>query len=285
MARNSKRSKLGTGLEDSTPAPADPVAAVFEAGGLDFATPTEFVDLPSRGQFYPENHPLHGKDTVEIKYMTAKEEDILSSIVDTKSETTFDRLIKSLLVDKTINPSEILQEDKLAILLAARTTGYGKDYTTLSFCTACNKDTKHTFDLTKVSTRSPEIETWYDQERDTFMFKTPISKIDVELSNKIEQIEISIQAEKEKKEKYNIPFNNLISFLERVIVTANSVSDPELLKKLINVLPAADAKSIKQFYNLCRPQISTIQNTECQVCNNASEKEAPFTWALFRTDA
>ncbi|HAW82025.1 MAG TPA: hypothetical protein DCX27_21395, partial [Balneola sp.] len=67
----SKRSKLGAGLEDSTPAAADSVAAALETGGLNFTTPTEFVDLPSQGRYYPENHPLHGQETVEIKYMTA----------------------------------------------------------------------------------------------------------------------------------------------------------------------------------------------------------------------
>ena len=46
---------------------------------LSFTTPTEIVDLPSKGLYYQEDHPLHGKDSIEIRFMTAKDEDILTS--------------------------------------------------------------------------------------------------------------------------------------------------------------------------------------------------------------
>ena len=47
--------------------------------GLNFVIPTEFVELPSGGRYYADGHPLHNQDTIEIKYMTAKDEDILTS--------------------------------------------------------------------------------------------------------------------------------------------------------------------------------------------------------------
>lgn len=271
--------------ETNTTPPRDEKPPQKDFFGLSFVTPEEEVILPSRGQFYPSNHPMHGKKTVTIKHMTAKEEDILSSLADNQGETTFDRLTKSLVIDKSVNVSSLLEEDKLAILLAARVTGYGNEYTTLSYCQNCSKETKHTFDLSKTSIRDPDENVKYNPERDTFTFTTPKTKIELELSNEIESIEKSIQKEKEKKEKYNIPFNRTVAFLERVIISANSVTDIEMIKKLIDVLPAAEGKLIKEFYNSCRPQISTRQEVQCQVCGNTSEKEAPFTWALFRTDA
>jgi hypothetical protein len=89
--------------------------------------PTEVVDLPSKGYFYVEGHPL-SKGKVEVKYMTAKEEDILTSQNLIKQGTVIDTLLQSLIVDKTINVNELLIGDKNAIMVAARILGYGKDY-------------------------------------------------------------------------------------------------------------------------------------------------------------
>ena len=95
MARNSK-SRLNKEVESTKPADADPVAALGE-GALTFTTPTEFVELPSGGNYYPEGHRLHGEQTVEIKFMTAKEEDILTSKTLIKQGVALERLLKSVI--------------------------------------------------------------------------------------------------------------------------------------------------------------------------------------------
>ena len=59
--------------------------------------PTEMVDLPSKGLFYPENHPL-ASGKVEMKYMTAKEEDILTNKSYIEKGIVIDKLLQSLLV-------------------------------------------------------------------------------------------------------------------------------------------------------------------------------------------
>ena len=93
----------------------------------DYKFPTEVVDLPSKGYFYVEGHPL-SKGKVEIKYMTAKEEDILTSQNLIQQGTVIDVLLQSLIVDKTINVHDLLVGDKNAIMVAARILGYGKEY-------------------------------------------------------------------------------------------------------------------------------------------------------------
>ena len=297
MSRNSKK-LAPTKNEDfveEDPKPESPPDTSVHGGptspkketifGLPFVTPEEEVILPSRGEYYPKDHYMHGKESVIIKHMTAKEEDILSTMASSTGGSTFERLISSLLVDKKIEVKSLLEEDKMAILLSARITGYGKEYVSLSYCQNCEKETKHTFDLSKVSIIDPEVDVMYNPDRDTFTYTTPISSIDLELSNKVLEIEKEIEKEREKKEKYNIPFNQTVSFLQKVIVSANTVVDVDTINKLIQVLPAAEAKGIKNFYNYCRPQLSTLQESQCQVCGNTSEREAPFTWALFRTDA
>ena len=89
-----------------------------------FTLPTETVELPSQGALYPESSPL-SKGTVEMKYMTAKEEDILTNQNYINQGIVIDKLLESLLVDKTINYNELLIGDKNAVMIAARILSYG----------------------------------------------------------------------------------------------------------------------------------------------------------------
>ena len=93
----------------------------------EYKFPTEMVELPSKGYFYAGGHPL-SSGKVEIKYMTAKEEDILTSQNLIKQGTVIDKLLESLIVDKSVKIDDMLIGDKNAIMLASRILGYGKDY-------------------------------------------------------------------------------------------------------------------------------------------------------------
>ena len=114
---------------------------------LDFSTPTELVDLPSKGRFYPEGHPLHGQETVEIKFTTAKDEDILTSPSLLKKGIAIDRLIQNVILNKDINVSTLLSGDKSAIMIASRINGFGAEYKTKVTCPSCEEQSEATFDL------------------------------------------------------------------------------------------------------------------------------------------
>ena len=89
--------------------------------------PTEFIELPSKGHFYPEDNPL-SSGKVEMKYMTAKEEDILTSVNLIQQGVVLDKLLETLVIDKSINLDDILIGDKNALIVGARILAYGKDY-------------------------------------------------------------------------------------------------------------------------------------------------------------
>ena len=89
--------------------------------------PTEVVDLPSQGLLYPKDSPL-SSGTIEIKYMTAREEDILTSANLIKKGIVIDKLLEALIVDKSIKLDDMLLGDKNAILIASRILAYGKEY-------------------------------------------------------------------------------------------------------------------------------------------------------------
>ena len=113
--------------------------------GIEIAA--ESVPLPSKGLIYPEDNPLFGMENIEIKPMTAREEDILTSRAYIKDGTVITKLIHSCLVDKTINPDDMVAGDRNALMVALRITGYGSDYDVEVTCPNCKKNNKSTFDL------------------------------------------------------------------------------------------------------------------------------------------
>ena len=94
MPRNEDR----LGAKDQTGAEAPPI--LEKNSILDFVLPTEFVDLPTKGRFYPEDHPLHNQESIEIRYMTAKDTDILTSKSLLKKGVAVDRMLQNIIVDK-----------------------------------------------------------------------------------------------------------------------------------------------------------------------------------------
>ena len=142
MRNNEKR----LGLAPNTPPDAAHNVAAATTP-LAFVVPTEFVELPSQGKFYPQGHPLCGEDTIEIKFMTAKDEDILTSTTLIKKGLVLDRLIDNLLIDKRIKSNSLLTGDRNAIIVAARRSAYGSDYEITVSCPDCEESSLHSYDL------------------------------------------------------------------------------------------------------------------------------------------
>tara|TARA_Y100000592_G_scaffold101174_1_gene186382 strand:+ start:14963 stop:15814 length:852 start_codon:yes stop_codon:yes gene_type:complete len=263
--------------------PATPPASGDNPFGLSFVVPTEFVELPSRGEFYPTSHPMHGISELEIKYMTAREEDILSTPLKGDEELLFDKLANSLIVRDDIKAEDLLEDDKMMILLRARVTGYGEEYKTTTSCYNCGKVHKVGFDLTNTTILEPKNSV-YDPKTDSFELTLPVTKVVVRLKNVTDEDEKTLAKEKSQKEKLNLDFSPSESFLNLVILTANKVTDRKLIRSLVEVLPAGDVKSIRSFYSSCQPKLSLKQEITCPNCGDVSEKEAPLSWAFFRAD-
>ncbi len=117
----------------------------------EYSFPVESIELPSGGKFYPEGHPLRsGK--IDVKYMTAREEDILTSTNLIKKGTVLDKLMESLIVTKGVKPDDMLTGDLNAVMIAARILAYGKDYPVELLCTSCGEKFQHVIDLTALET-------------------------------------------------------------------------------------------------------------------------------------
>ena len=93
----------------------------------EFKFPTEEVELPTKGLLYPKDHPL-SSGKVEIKYMTAKEEDILTNTTFIQKGTVLNKLLEAVIVNKDIKVDDLYTGDKNALMVATRILGYGKEY-------------------------------------------------------------------------------------------------------------------------------------------------------------
>ena len=135
--------------------------------------PTEFVDLPTKGLFYPEGNPLRSGQ-IEMKYMTAREEDILTSANLIRQGVVLDKLFQSMIVSK-INYDDLLICDKNAIMVAARILGYGKDYEVEIQDPFSENKQKVVIDLTTIDPKEYDYESITPGQNE-FTFELPTSK-------------------------------------------------------------------------------------------------------------
>ena len=220
----------------------------------EFKFPTEVVDLPSKGYFYVDGHPLStGK--VEIKYMTAKEEDILTSQNLIQQGTVIDVLLQSLIVDKAINVNDLLIGDKNAIMVAARILGYGKDY-------EFEYDGKeHTVDLSKLEPRNIDFSK-FEKGVNEFSFKLPSSEriITYKLltGNDEKKIETEVQAlQKISKERSA----ELTTRLKHMLISVDGNSDRAFVSNFVdNEFLSRDSLAFRTNFSKITPDIDMTAN-------------------------
>jgi len=251
-----------------------------DAGLFSFTTPTEFVELPSRGRFYPESHPLHNSETIEIKYMTAKDEDILTSPALLRKGLAIDRMIQNIIVDKRIKSDSLLVGDKSAIVVAARASGYGSDYVTNVTCPRCGTTSDFAFDLGDAKIQHGGADLLREEGHDvketpqgTFMLTLPRMKVEIEvklLTGKEEKFISKLLSSKKQEEQL------LTSQLKTFIVSANGHTDRRAIDHLVHNMPAQDSRFLRGVYQKLAPNVDLTQDYSCGHCGYEQEMEVPF---------
>jgi hypothetical protein len=214
----------------------------------EFKIPTEQVTLPSKGLLYPKESPL-AKGEIEMKYMTAKEEDILTNANYLKNGTVIDKLLQALIVTD-INYSDLLIGDKNAILVAARVLGYGKDY-------AVNYNGTETIvDLTQLNEKTVD-ESLFKAGVNEFTFTLPKSENTVTFKLLTHGDEQKIDAEIKGLQKVNPNVStDLTTRMKYIITSINGDRDQKNIRDFIDTyLLAPDARALRQYYNQISPDI------------------------------
>ena len=227
---------------------------------------TEIVELPTKGRFYPEGHPLStGK--IEMKYMTAKEEDILTNQSYIKNGIVLDKLFKSLIVTP-IEYNDILLGDKNAIMVAARVLGYGKDYEITVTDDEGNKQ-KQTIDLTQLDDK--EIDWSIFDKEDPFTFQLPVSKRSVTIRFLTHGMQRKIDAELKGLAKLKKSPAELTTRLKHTITAVDGNDDNATIRKFVdNELLAIDSRALRKYIESITPDIN--MNIECE----SEETGEPF---------
>jgi hypothetical protein len=218
---------------------------------MSFKLPTEIVELPSKGLLYPENHPL-AEGKVEIKYMTAKEEDILTNQNYIRQGIVLDKLLQSLLVTK-FDYNDLLIGDKDAIMMAARILGYGKDYT-FSYL---GEDV--TVDLTSLIEKPLNESLIVKKGDNEFKYELPHSGNIITFKFLTQKDDKDIDKELEGLKKINKNDNSeMTTRLKYMILSINNDYDKKTVREFVDTaFLARDAKSFREYYNQISPGINT----------------------------
>lgn len=260
-----------------------PQPAAASQANLAYVVPTEFVELPSRGVFYPEGHPFFNQETVEIKFMTAKDEDILSSQALIKKGIMIERLLESLIVED-VDPNSLLLADKTAIMMAARISSYGSEYDATASCTACTNRNEFVYDLKNASITGNCFDEKYlhensivlNEESKTFDVELPISKVKVSIS--------PITGKEEKKyldDDSENRTNTITGMLATFIVAVNDDTNYGQIINFVENMPAGDSKFLRDIYSSLTPKVELLESIVCSACFKSQIVEVPLTAEFF----
>jgi hypothetical protein len=247
--------------------------------------PVELIPMPSGGKVYSSNSSLYLREAVEIRAMTTKEEDILTSRALLKKGTVITELIKSCLVDKTINTHELLSGDRNALMVAVRITGYGTDYNVELDCPSCNTKNKKTYDLAELPLRRLEIEP-VSVGSNCFEYQLPYTKKLVRFRFLTGKDEEDIMATQEKQKKFMSNESLVTTNLAYSIMSIDGIEDRNKISNFVKSMPARDSLALRTYIKDHEPGILMKGDFECDSCGHESEVDIPigvsFLWPQTR---
>jgi hypothetical protein len=247
--------------------------------------PSEIVDLPSNGHFYDSSSPL-SNGTINLKVMTAKEEDILTNQNYIKKGIVLDKLIESLIVDKDIKLDDLLLGDKNAVFVATRRFAYGDSYGPLQIkCPSCRENNECTFNL---------IELKY-KEIDFSKYEPNVNKFDIQLPYCKKTVTCKLltsgderQIENETKMLQKIKTGSTAEVTTRLrytIVAVDGNNNKQEIQKFVeNELTSRDSLELRKLVKERTPDIDLNFNFKCEHCNHEERIGVPLTVQFFWPD-
>ena len=240
--------------------------------------PSEVIDLPSEGKLYPKEHPCsNGK--IEIKYMTAKEEDILTSQNLIKKGVVIDRLIDSLILTNGVKGDDLILGDKNAVMVAARILAYGPEY----MCDIPSPDggtINHTFNLADCPFKKlPDGIT-----ENKFKVELPISKKKVTFKLLTGKEEVLINEELKASEKVNAEIKpELTTRLRHTITSVDGDDSNATINNFVQNLLARDSMYLRKHIKEVTPDIELSQ--EIEIGGESVKVDIPMTVGFFWPDS
>ena len=223
----------------------------------EFKFPSEVVDLPSKGKVYGKDHPCSdGK--IEIKYMTAREEDILTSQNLIKKGLVIDKLLDSLIITEGVTSDDLVLGDKNATMVAARILAYGPEYSCEVINPNSGEKVKHEFNLADCPFK--ELPSNVDYSANEFTYLLPVANVEVVF------ILLSVSEEKEITQEINARKKlgsqvspELTTRLRKAIVSINGESSAMSLQSGVDNMLSKDSYALRQEIQRLTPDIEMRQ--------------------------
>jgi len=250
-----------------------------------FAVPCDFVMLPSKGRIYPPESPLHNLEELEVRHLTAADEDILTSRSLLRSGTALDTLLDNVIVNKSIKSEELISGDKNAIMTFLRITGYGPEYKVEITCPDCDDDVTTEFDLTKLNMKMLDTDP-VASGLNRFDFTMPSGTV-VEFKFLTSKEEKFIADEQDKLKKMtNSPLDhNITTRLKYQIIAVNGNEDKSYINKFISVMNVRDSRAFRKYFDDVEPDMIMKQEFSCVQCGHRGEVDIPVTVSFFWPDS
>lgn len=247
--------------------------------------PSEVIDLPSKGHFYTKDNPL-SSGTIEIKYPTAAEENILTSTNLIRKGIVIDKLIEAVVLDKTIDLDTMLLGDKNAITYAVRILGYGSTYSTKITCPTCNEKQVEDIDLNVLAHKELDFDE-YPEEINEFSFTLPYSKLPIKhkfLTQKDEK-EISRRLKGLKKigqKGGDVVDSEITTRLKQLILEVDGDSSQARINEFVDKeLLSRDSFALRTHLVEITPDLDTRIRFICYECGAEETIDIPLDVSFF----
>lgn len=245
---------------------------------FDWEVPVESAPLPSEGKIYPQNSPLFRKSSLNIRAMTAKEEDIINSRALIKSGKAVSTLIDSCLTDKSISADDMLAGDRNSLMVAIRVTGYGANYDVDIKCPNCSYKNNKQYNLGELQIKPLQLEP-IEPGVNLFEFDLPVSKKKVvfKFLTVRDENEASVVAERKKKLLGDSGITTTVTDkLLSHIVSIDGIKDRAKIQMFIQKMPAFDSRKLRTFIAENEPDLDMNVDFECSSCGDKSKVELPL---------
>lgn len=250
---------------------------------LGFELPVASVPLPSRGLVYADG-PLHQAETIDIKSMTAKEEDILMNRTLVRKGTVITELLKSCILDKNIDVNSLISGDRNALMVAVRITGYGAEYAPKVTCPSCDTQQDFSLDLQSLPIKELDLQKLKQAApgHNAFEVDLPVSKKTVIFKFLTGKEEERMLQDMEAKRKKGIVQENLVTTkLMFSIIAIDGSTDRSFINQFCQYMPAKDSLTLRKILTDNEPGIDMTSDFVCNGCGHQEVMNVPLGAEFF----
>ena len=241
------------------------------------------IPLPSRGALYPVDSPLHKKEQVLVREMTANEEDILTSLSMIRTGKAIDEVIKACLMTPNLDADKMLVGDRNSIITGLVLASYGNKYKVDVKCENCNETNKeYEFDINNLPVKYLEVNSIQDglnefefvlpKSKKKITFMLPTADVEKEISNHIKKLQNVSQRE-----------TNSSTRMKYLILSIDGNNDKKKIAEFLDrkQMPIIDSIELRKYIDLISPDIDMNQEFTCQSCNWSGKLSIPINFNFF----